>query len=579
MPTPFLRFNNHRASIVSATDARFTNLRPRRPIVGTINSGKLVDAVFEGGGALGAAYVGALRCLHDQGIKFARVAGNSAGSITAAFIAAGFTAEEMQWLTSNFNDPNAAADLPLSLANAGINQPIPFRDFMDLPTVDTISTQAKRETILWKALYGEIIDIIGDIQLPIPVVDDASIDSVTTAIINKIHSDNGPVGIGLRLIPRSQGLMEAIVSPIKSTLKTLFPDNPLTVSDFLPDTSAAREDFADRVWDDVATKYPIQLLLTNLIHEGGIFEGDEFLAVVQNLLSRKVHNSPTRPVLFRELTSANGCIPLAVIGANISTGEMEVYSTETTPDMEVAEGVRRSMSIPFVYQPRDSQTGVIVDGGLVSNFPLWLFTDSGNQHWPAASISNSRAKLGFVLEDTIDAPGPWNVDSARFQTAPGTAQVDTMEVLKPILREKLAELSDINQTGNVDLPAIDLSIEKSVLLKEIIGVTGVDKENATRIPTAQGLTQNLHYFDIPIPLLGYHWLDFYVNEDRASLFAMWDRCWHATYDSLSSQPMNGSNKLINDQTVSLSPYGDQTPTAAITTRRTGNLRNSIPVTP
>ena len=46
-----------------------------------------VDGVFEGGGALGAAYIGALRALHDSGLWFARIAGNSAGAITASMVA------------------------------------------------------------------------------------------------------------------------------------------------------------------------------------------------------------------------------------------------------------------------------------------------------------------------------------------------------------------------------------------------------------------------------------------------------------------------------------------------------------
>src|SRR6185369_78261 len=65
----------------------------------------LVDGVFEGGGALGAAYAGALNALAHSNIWFARVAGTSAGSIIAAMIAVGFTAGEVQWLMSPTSDP------------------------------------------------------------------------------------------------------------------------------------------------------------------------------------------------------------------------------------------------------------------------------------------------------------------------------------------------------------------------------------------------------------------------------------------------------------------------------------------
>jgi len=50
-------------------------------------------AVFEGGGVRGAAYAGAYAAAIEAGIRFNRVAGSSAGSIAAAFIAAGGTPE------------------------------------------------------------------------------------------------------------------------------------------------------------------------------------------------------------------------------------------------------------------------------------------------------------------------------------------------------------------------------------------------------------------------------------------------------------------------------------------------------
>ena len=57
-----------------------------------------VIGVFKGGGAKGALYSGALRAIADRGISFSQVAGSSAGAITAAFVAAGATAEDLRRL-------------------------------------------------------------------------------------------------------------------------------------------------------------------------------------------------------------------------------------------------------------------------------------------------------------------------------------------------------------------------------------------------------------------------------------------------------------------------------------------------
>jgi predicted acylesterase/phospholipase RssA len=54
------------------------------------------NGVFEGGGAKGIAYTGALKALKRRNCWFNSVAGSSAGSITAALVAAGFDPEEIE---------------------------------------------------------------------------------------------------------------------------------------------------------------------------------------------------------------------------------------------------------------------------------------------------------------------------------------------------------------------------------------------------------------------------------------------------------------------------------------------------
>lgn len=54
-----------------------------------------IDGVFSGGGIKGFAMIGALQVLEARGFRFVRVAGTSAGSIIAAFIAAGYRSDEM----------------------------------------------------------------------------------------------------------------------------------------------------------------------------------------------------------------------------------------------------------------------------------------------------------------------------------------------------------------------------------------------------------------------------------------------------------------------------------------------------
>jgi predicted acylesterase/phospholipase RssA len=54
-----------------------------------------LDVVFEGGGVKSAAFTGALEILLARGFKLRRLLGSSAGAITAAFLAAGYSVSEI----------------------------------------------------------------------------------------------------------------------------------------------------------------------------------------------------------------------------------------------------------------------------------------------------------------------------------------------------------------------------------------------------------------------------------------------------------------------------------------------------
>lgn len=62
-----------------------------------------IDGVFSGGGIKGFALIGACAAIEEQGFKFKRVAGTSAGSIVAGLLAAGYSSNEMASLVDELN--------------------------------------------------------------------------------------------------------------------------------------------------------------------------------------------------------------------------------------------------------------------------------------------------------------------------------------------------------------------------------------------------------------------------------------------------------------------------------------------
>lgn len=67
----------------------------------TADSEKRVDLVFEGGGVKGIGLAGAFGCLDGHGFQPQRVAGTSAGAITAALVAAKYSGAELKDLVLN----------------------------------------------------------------------------------------------------------------------------------------------------------------------------------------------------------------------------------------------------------------------------------------------------------------------------------------------------------------------------------------------------------------------------------------------------------------------------------------------
>lgn len=533
------------ALVMDQIRARIWSAKPLPP------TPTLVDGVFEGGGTLGTAYVGSLRALADNNIWFARVVGNSAGAITAALVAVGFTAAEIQWLSAAFPE---APPIPASLNKLGIKNSIKFDRFLDDPSLATVYA-SREKTLLWNALKGDVIDEMARQPLPLQHRDQLA-ETLQEAILDFGLKDVPLLG-DLTIRELFKKIPGAQAAPLKSALvKALataqYPGGSVELGDFLPIMRSSlpwRERFADTAWSAILKNSPIASVLTNLLHEGSIFEGQVFLDQLRDLLSKKmasVNRPMTQPVLFKELK-----IPLAVIASDLETGSMVTYSALTQPDMEVAEAVRRSMSVPYVFQPRGPRRN-LVDGGLCSNFPLWLFSDSGRGLMPAVGGDDARVKIGFQLDDSRAADVRWKTAPAKY-----LPQADDMTVLKEMLQQKLRPPAGLNQIQlNEFKQLLSRQVDETVLFREIMGMYAFNGEVASRPEIIRGLMSGRTYFDVRVPLRGYHWLDFDINRDEGHTLAMWDRGWHAAIESLSRAPLFGPavTRLTTSGNSIESPY-------------------------
>src|ERR1051326_7744466 len=107
------------------------------------------DLVFEGGGAKGSVFVGALEVFSAAGLKTRRLIGTSAGAITATLLAAGYTPEQM---LDAVNEKLPGTDTPRFSSFMDIP---PRSDFNDEQIEQSATMQAFREAHVPDILHGE----------------------------------------------------------------------------------------------------------------------------------------------------------------------------------------------------------------------------------------------------------------------------------------------------------------------------------------------------------------------------------------------------------------------------------------
>jgi NTE family protein len=172
-------------------------------------------------------------------------------------------------------------------------------------------------------------------------------------------------------------------------------------------------------------KVPVIGPLTRLITGKGICEGRYVESWIKGLLKDKGVETFSDLIVEEFKDDPRYRFKLNVIVSDISRGRLLVLPQDIAEygirpeDLNVAFAVRMSMSIPFFYEPvklrnaKIDELNYIVDGGLLSNFPVWLFdTQRGIPQWPT---------FGFKLvEPEAGIPrmirGPVSMLGALFST-------------------------------------------------------------------------------------------------------------------------------------------------------------------
>jgi len=208
----------------------------------------------------------------------------------------------------------------------------------------------------------------------------------------------------------------------------------------------------------------------SLLTEGGVYEGDALRDFVAGLLAERgitTYEDLRLPEDPESTLASNEQYRLVVMASDLSIERLvrlpwdipTRYPGLDEDKLEVAWGVRASMSIPFFFEPvrfryRDADatkparlTSVLVDGGLLSNFPVDVFDrrDDQRPRWPTFGIRLSMRPADKQIPAVPD--GPFS-----------------------LLRRMMATLTSFHDGAHIDRP----DVADRTIFVDTFGISGVD---------------------------------------------------------------------------------------------------------
>jgi NTE family protein len=152
-----------------------------------------------------------------------------------------------------------------------------------------------------------------------------------------------------------------------------------------------------------------------LIERGGWYGADEFINWLTLKLASGLHGGKKRAfsaMTLKQFFDATG-VELSLVASDTSAGIILVLNHRTAPDCPVVWAVRMSMSIPLVwdevcwqkswglYQGREMEGHFIVDGGVLSNFPIELFISDEPQVLKLMGPKTTNTVLGLLIDEKL----------------------------------------------------------------------------------------------------------------------------------------------------------------------------------
>jgi predicted acylesterase/phospholipase RssA len=152
-----------------------------------------------------------------------------------------------------------------------------------------------------------------------------------------------------------------------------------------------------------------------LVERGGWFAADRFVAWFRSKLDSGPWKDGQRNfsgMTLKQFFEATG-VELSVVASDTTDESILVLNHQTAPSCPIVWAVRMSMSIPLVwdevvwqaswgqYRGRDIAGHAIVDGGILSNFPIELFISDAPQVLKLMGPKRGNEVLGLLIDEKL----------------------------------------------------------------------------------------------------------------------------------------------------------------------------------
>ena len=258
-----------------------------------------------------------------------------------------------------------------------------------------------------------------------------------------------------------------------------------------------------KITDKSHFNIPVLTNALNLLLKKGIYKGNYIENWVDEALSYKLKLANKRKVTFGDLINPEekGMLlnnkkykrkyKLHIIATDISRGKMLILPEDIAeyginPDkLQVSLAIRMSISLPYFFQPvklndiNTNKKSLIVDGGVLSNYPVWLFDVNGIPRWPTIGfklggnkeirehkITNILNFTSSIIETMLEAQDDIHIREMDFLR---TVKIDTLDIKTTDFNIESKKIIDLYNSGeacaNEFLQTFERDYKKHCLLR------------------------------------------------------------------------------------------------------------------